>query len=93
MLAFFAYYFVALSRCDARVPSYTPLLASSASRIKLKIRRNLLLAFFAYYFVRLKSLSIFAVFMLLSFRKKKTVVENKGFEPLTPCVQGRCSPS
>ena len=21
------------------------------------------------------------------------LVENKGFEPLTPCVQGRCSPS
>ena len=23
----------------------------------------------------------------------RLVVENKGFEPLTPCVQGRCSPS
>ena len=23
----------------------------------------------------------------------RSLVENKGFEPLTPCVQGRCSPS
>ena len=25
--------------------------------------------------------------------KNLGLVENKGFEPLTPCVQGRCSPS
>ena len=28
-----------------------------------------------------------------SFRKAKTLVEMSGIEPLTPCLQGRCSPS
>ena len=28
-----------------------------------------------------------------TFQTFRFVVENKGFEPLTPCVQGRCSPS
>ena len=30
------------------------------------------------------------IFKIISYRCKK-VVENNGFEPLTPCVQGRCS--
>ena len=28
---------------------------------------------------------------LIQFLQPQGFVENKGFEPLTPCVQGRCS--
>ena len=40
--------------------------------------------------------SVFKVLLqiaLYSFQTFRFVVENKGIEPLTPCVQGRCSPS
>ena len=35
----------------------------------------------------------YSVFKVQSFLELLALVENKGFEPLTPCVQGRCSPS
>ena len=42
------------------------------------------------------SLFLYSVFMVLIEPRPLgllVLVENKGFEPLTPCVQGRCSPS
>ena len=54
---------------------------------------------FAFFQISLKDLSVALLITLISLFSFQganlafAMVENKGIEPLTPCVQGRCSPS
>ena len=57
-----------------------------------------LLVFVLFYFFTLSNMSKIAYFIFLSKNRIDSFhssillfVENNGFEPLTPCVQGRCS--
>ena len=43
--------------------------------------------------VALKVLGITSNSKVLLFLRERNLVEMSGFEPLTPCLQGRCSPS
>ena len=62
-----------------------------------KFWKNTLVIYLDFVFVvnlLIHNLILYSVFKVhLASHLLWLVVENKGFEPLTPCVQGRCSPS
>ena len=62
-----------------------------------KFWKNTLVIYLDFVFVvnlLIHNLILYSVFKVhVFFQASRLVVENKGFEPLTPCVQGRCSPS